>query len=147
MLQWRNNPAALNALAQAAAISKSQAVIEFNWTAPSSLPTRISSTRWATRSTEIQDKHHRMFVEPAERESAEYRAFWARLNRGEFQAAEYKRIAKGGREVWIQASYNPILTAAASRTRSIKFATDITAQKIPAWKMPARSRRSAAPRR
>ena len=58
---------------------------------------------------EIQGKHHSMFVEPAMRDSAAYREFWAALNRGEYQAAEYKRIGKGGKEVWIQASYNPIL--------------------------------------
>ena len=82
------------------------------------------------RLDEIQGKHHSMFVLPAMRESAEYRAFWANLNRGEFQAAEYKRIAKGGREVWIQASYNPILDRDGKPCKVIKFATDITAQKI-----------------
>ena len=79
---------------------------------------------------EIQGKHHSMFVDPAERESAAYREFWARLNRGEFQAAQYKRIGKGGREIWIQASYNPILDGGGKPVGVIKFATDITAQKI-----------------
>src|SRR4029079_8067945 len=68
--------------------------------------------------------------DPAERESAAYREFWARLNRGEFQAAQYKRFAKGGREVWIQASYNPVMDARGKPVGVIKFATDITAQKI-----------------
>jgi methyl-accepting chemotaxis protein len=58
---------------------------------------------------EIQGKHHSMFVEPSEGNSPAYREFWAALGRGEYQAAEYKRIAKGGKEIWIQASYNPIL--------------------------------------
>ena len=79
---------------------------------------------------EIKGKHHSMFVEPAERESAAYREFWARLNRGEFQAAQYKRFGKGGKEIWIQASYNPILDAGGKAVGVIKFATDITAQKI-----------------
>ena len=79
---------------------------------------------------EIQGKHHSIFVDPAERESAGYREFWAQLNRGEFQAAEYKRIGKGGKEVWIQASYNPILDDNGKPVKVIKFATDITAQKI-----------------
>ena len=60
-----------------------------------------------------------MFVPADQRDSADYRAFWAALNRGEYQAAEYKRIAKGGREVWIEASYNPVLRrATASPSRS-----------------------------
>src|SRR6185295_14672197 len=79
---------------------------------------------------EIRGKHHSLFVDPAERESAAYREFWARLNRDEFQAAQYKRFAKGGREVWIQASYNPVVDARGKPVGVIKFATDITAQKI-----------------
>ena len=79
---------------------------------------------------EIQGKHHGMFVDPAERDSAAYREFWAKLNRGEFQAAQYKRFGKGGKEIWIQASYNPILDASGKPVGVIKFATDITAQKI-----------------
>ena len=58
---------------------------------------------------EIKGRHHGMFVEPQERDAPAYRAFWENLNRGQYQAAEYRRIAKGGREIWIQASYNPIL--------------------------------------
>ena len=56
-----------------------------------------------------------MFVEPAYKQSSEYREFWTALNRGEYQAAEYKRIGKGGKEVWIQASYNPILDPSGKR--------------------------------
>ena len=79
---------------------------------------------------EIQGKHHSMFVDPAERDSAAYRDFWAALKRGEYQAAEYKRIGKGGREVWIQATYNPVLDAGGKPVKVMKFATDITARKI-----------------
>jgi methyl-accepting chemotaxis protein len=71
-----------------------------------------------------------MFVTPEQRDNPDYHAFWARLNRGEYQSAEYKRVAKGGREVWIQASYNPILDSANKPTKVIKFATDITERKI-----------------
>src|SRR5215212_1866513 len=77
---------------------------------------------------EIQGKHHSLFVEPATRDSAEYRSFWASLARGEFQAAEYKRIGKDGKEVWIQATYNPILDMNGRPFQVVKFATDITAQ-------------------
>ena len=79
---------------------------------------------------EIQGKHHSMFVEPATRDSAAYREFWAKLNRGEYQAAEYKRIGKGGSEVWILASYNPILDEKGKPFKVVKFATDVTEQKL-----------------
>src|SRR6185503_19366368 len=79
---------------------------------------------------EIKGRHHSMFVDPVYRDSEDYRRFWAALNRGEFQAAEYKRIGKGGREVWIQASYNPILDGSDKPFKVVKFATDITARKI-----------------
>jgi methyl-accepting chemotaxis protein len=119
-----------NALAQAIAISKSQAVIEFKLdgtiiTANQNFLDAVGYTLG-----EIKGRHHGMFVAPAERDSAAYREFWARLNRGEYQAAQYKRFGKGGREIWIQASYNPILDAAGKPAGVIKFATDITAQKI-----------------
>src|ERR1700712_2376138 len=108
MLNWQGESNLQNALAQAAAITKSQAVIEFNLdgTIVSANQNFLSALGYSLE--EIKGKHHSMFVEPAARDSNDYREFWARLNRGEFQAAQYKRIAKGGREVWIQASYNQI---------------------------------------
>jgi len=130
MLQWRNNSASQNAIEQATAIGKSQAVIEFKLDGTILTANQNFLDTLGYRLEEIQGKHHSMFVEPATRDSAEYRAFWANLNRGEYQAAEYKRIAKGGREVWIQASYNPIFDRSGKPCKVIKFATDITAQKI-----------------
>jgi methyl-accepting chemotaxis protein len=126
----RSDSAAHNALAQAAAISKSQAVIEFNMdgTIITANPNFLAAMGYSL--AEIQGKHHSMFVMPQFRDSDEYRAFWAKLNRGEFEAAEYKRVGKGGREVWIQASYNPILDGNGKPYKVIKFATDITARKI-----------------
>ena len=118
------------AVAKADAIDRSQAVIEFKLDGSIVAANANFLGAVGYSLAEIQGKHHSMFVEPAERESAAYREFWARLNRGEFQAAQYKRIAKGGREVWIQASYNPILDAKGKPVGVIKFATDITAQKI-----------------
>jgi methyl-accepting chemotaxis protein len=130
MFQLRINSASANALAQAGAISKSQAVIEFDMDGKIITANQNFLDALGYRLEEIQGKHHSMFVTPAMRESAEYRAFWANLNRGEHQAAEYKRIGKGGREVWIQASYNPILDRNGKPCKVIKFATDITVQKI-----------------
>ena len=77
---------------------------------------------------EIQGQHHSLFVEPAYRDSAEYKAFWDKLRQGEFKAARYKRIAKGGREVWIEASYNPVLDRSGKTYKVVKVATDITRQ-------------------
>src|SRR5829696_2128550 len=105
---WQGSSAARDALAQVAAIDKSQAVIEFAMDGTILTANQNFLDALGYRLEEIRGKHHSMFVLPAMRESADYRAFWANLNRGEFQAAEYKRIAKGGREIWIQASYNPI---------------------------------------
>src|SRR6185369_523222 len=69
-----------------------------------------------------------LFVDEVYRASPEYKEFWAKLNRGEYQAAEYRRIGKGGKEVWIQASYNPILDLKGVPTKVVKYASDITAQ-------------------
>jgi methyl-accepting chemotaxis protein len=130
MFSWRNRTAARNALAQAAAISESQAVIEFN--TDGTIITANENFLKALGYTlpEIKGKHHSMFVEPSERDSAVYREFWAKLNRGEYQAAEYKRIGKGGKEVWIEASYNPVRDANGKPFKVVKFATDVTAKKI-----------------
>ena len=130
MTFWRSDSAARDALAQVTAIGKSQAVIEFNMDGTIITANDNFLTAMGYKLEEIQGKHHALFVLPEMRESPEYRAFWASLNRGEFQAAEYKRIAKGGREVWIQATYNPIFDRAGKPCKVIKFATDITAQKI-----------------
>src|SRR3954462_14185116 len=92
-----------------AAIGRSQAVIEFNLdgTIVSANPNFLEVMGYSL--DEVRGKHHSMFVTPAERSSDAYSAFWASLNRGEYQSAEYKRIGKGGKEVWILATYNPIL--------------------------------------
>ncbi len=76
---------------------------------------------------EIKHKHHSIFMPAAERDTPAYKQFWADLAAGKFQQAEYCRIAKGGREIWIQATYNPIFDMSGNVTRVVKFATDITA--------------------
>ena len=127
---WKSNSSARDALAQAAAINRSQAVIEFKMDGTIITANQNFLDAMGYRLDEIQGKHHQMFAPPELRGSEAYKAFWASLNRGEFQAAEYKRVGKGGREVWIQASYNPILDDAGRPVKVIKFATDITAKKI-----------------
>jgi methyl-accepting chemotaxis protein len=79
---------------------------------------------------EITGKHHSPFVEASERDSAGYREFWNGLNRGRYQAGEYKRIGKGGKEIWIQASYNPILDLNGRPFKVVKYPTDTTAQVV-----------------
>ncbi len=78
---------------------------------------------------EIVGQHHRIFVNPEEARSSEYREFWASLKRGEHQTAEYKRFGKNNREIWLQASYNPIC-ASEKVVRVVKYATDITQQTL-----------------
>jgi methyl-accepting chemotaxis protein len=126
----RSNSVAQAALAQVEAISKSQAVIEFNLDGTIVTANENFLKTLGYSLSEIQGKHHSMFVEPAMRDSAAYREFWANLNRGQCQAAAFKRIGKGGKEVWIQASYNPMLDRNGKVSKVIKFATDITAEKL-----------------
>lgn len=112
------------------AINRSQAMIEFNMDGTIRMANENFLATVGYRLEEIQGKHHSLFVDEAYRSSAEYREFWASLNRGEYQAAEYKRYGKNGKEVWIQASYNPILDASRKPYKVVKFATDITSQKL-----------------
>jgi methyl-accepting chemotaxis protein len=130
MSLWRNNAKARDALAQADAISKSQAVIEFNMdgTIITANPNFLEAMGY--KLPEIAGKHHSIFMPGDARNSVEYRAFWADLNLGKYKAGEFKRVGKGGREVWIQASYNPILDASGKAVKVVKFASDITSQKI-----------------
>ncbi|MBN4079970.1 PAS domain-containing methyl-accepting chemotaxis protein [bacterium AH-315-C08] len=114
------------------AIGKTQAVIEFNLdgtiiTANDNFLNTLGYTL-----NEVKDQHHRIFCESSYVNSNEYRAFWGKLNRGEFDSGEYKRIGKGGKEVWIQASYNPILDMNGNPFKIVKFAIDVTQQKMDA---------------
>jgi len=117
-----------NLEAQCAAISRSQAVIEFNLdgTIVSANENFLGAMGYTLE--EIAGKHHAMFCDGAYAASEEYKAFWASLRSGAFQSGAFKRFAKGGREVWIQASYNPVLDKRGNPVRVIKFATDITQQ-------------------
>ncbi|BBE71668.1 methyl-accepting chemotaxis protein [Oharaeibacter diazotrophicus] len=111
---------------QLAAIDKAQGTIEFDLDGTVRTANKNFLDVVGYRLDEVKGRHHSMFVDPRDRDSAEYRGFWAALARGEFQAARYKRVAKGGREVWIQASYNPILDMSGKPFKVVKFATDIT---------------------
>ena len=115
---------------QILAISKAQAVIEFtlDGTIISANKNFLDLMGYAL--DEIKGQHHSIFIEQAERNEIGYRSFWAKLGRGEYDAGQYKRIAKDGREVWIQGVYNPILDSNGQPASIMKFATDITAQRL-----------------
>jgi methyl-accepting chemotaxis protein len=115
---------------QLAAIDKSQATIEFKMDGTIVTANDNFLNAMGYRMDEVKGRHHSIFVDDAYRQSSDYREFWAKLNRGEYQAAEYKRIGKGGKEVWIQASYNPIMDLNGRPVKVIKYATDITPQKM-----------------
>ena len=112
------------------AIGKSQAVISFNMDGTIIEANQNFLGALGYTLDEIKGKHHSMFVEPAYKNSIEYAQFWEALNRGQFQAAEYKHIGKNGKEVWIQASYNPIMDQNGKPFKVVKYATDTTAQKL-----------------
>jgi methyl-accepting chemotaxis protein len=113
-----------------AAIGRAQAVIEFNLDGTIITANENFLGALGYSLAEIQGKHHSMFVAPSERESSAYREFWATLNRGEFRSGEYKRFGKGAKEIWILASYNPILDDTGKPFKVVKFASDVTAEKL-----------------
>ncbi|CAD6541475.1 hypothetical protein LMG27952_03777 [Paraburkholderia hiiakae] len=110
------------------AIDKAQAVIEFDTGGIVLHANQNFLDTLGYRLEEILGKHHRLFCEEAYAASPDYREFWAKLNRGEFDAGRYKRIARGGRVVWIQATYNPIFDVNGRLYKVVKFANDVTAQ-------------------
>ncbi len=115
---------------QLAAIHRAQAVIEFELDGTILTANDNFLNAMGYRLEEIQGKHHRLFVDSTFAASADYRQFWADLAAGKYQAAEYRRLAKGGRPVWIQASYNPVFDEQGRPFKVVKFATDVTAAKL-----------------
>lgn len=112
-----------------AAVGRSQAIIEFDLKGNILTANENFCTAMGYELAEIKGQHHRIFVDPTEAASAEYREFWQRLSEGKFDRRQYRRIGKGGREIWIEASYNPVLKRG-KPYKVVKFATDITALKL-----------------
>jgi len=112
------------------ALNRSQAIIEFETDGTIITANENFLAAMGYKLDDVRGKHHRMFVDPAYAASSAYHDFWAKLNQGEFMQAQFKRMGSGGREVWIEASYNPLLNVRGRVFRVVKFATDITAQKI-----------------
>jgi methyl-accepting chemotaxis protein len=112
-----------------AAIERSQLVIEFD---PTGIILSANANFLDAMGYEAEDvigRHHRIFCDPAYAASPEYEAFWAKLARGSFESSVYKRFGKNGREVWIQATYNPVIDQAGRTIKVVKFATDVTTAK------------------
>jgi methyl-accepting chemotaxis protein len=112
------------------ALDRVQAIIEFDLdgTVVSANENFLSIFGYSL--DEIVGKHHRIFCDPEYVESPEYAQFWQKLSRGEYDTGEFKRLAKGGREIWLQASYNPIFDIDGKPIKVVKFAADVTATKL-----------------
>tara|TARA_R110002020_G_scaffold194317_2_gene395026 strand:+ start:12694 stop:14502 length:1809 start_codon:yes stop_codon:yes gene_type:complete len=110
------------------ALSRSQAIIQFDLTGKILAANSNFCAALGYEIGEIVGKHHSMFVDPAEAASADYKEFWRGLASGKFDRRQYKRFGKGGREIWIEASYNPVFKGG-KPFKVVKFATDITESK------------------
>ncbi len=122
--------ARLDAQGKLDAIHRAQAVVEFDLRGYVLDANSNFQCAMGYRLEEIQGAHHRMFVPQEEALGREYQAFWERLGRGEFFAGEYRRIGKGGKEVWIRATYNPVFDVRGNPIKVVKFASDVTASKL-----------------
>lgn len=110
------------------AIHRSQAVIEFELDGSIINANENFCQAVGYKLDEIIGKHHSIFVEASYRSDPDYRAFWDKLRSGQYHAGEFKRVSKTGEEIWIQATYNPILDSEGRPIKVVKFASDITAQ-------------------
>ncbi|TWB10049.1 methyl-accepting chemotaxis sensory transducer with Pas/Pac sensor [Rhizobium sp. ERR 1071] len=110
------------------ALSRSQAVIEFLPTGEILTANENFCSAMGYALGEITGKHHSIFCDPSYARTEEYKRFWQRLAQGEFIANEFVRYGKGGKEIWIQAAYNPIVDADGKVYKVVKFATDVTSR-------------------
>ena len=115
-----------DARGQLQAIAKVQAIIEFDLNGNILTANDLFLQTMGYSLAEVVGRHHSMFVQPHERQSPAYQHFWQKLALGHHDAGQYLRIGKAGRQVWIEASYNPILDAEGRPFKVVKFATNIT---------------------
>ena len=111
------------------AIDKSQGIIEFNMdgTIITSNDNFLNILGYSLK--EVKGKHHKIFCEESYANSPEYKEFWEKLNRGEFDTGLYKRIGKNGNAAYIRATYNPIFDLSGKPVKVLKIATDVTEQR------------------
>lgn len=112
------------------AVNLTQAVIEFTIDGTILTANQNFLQTVGYQLDEIQGRHHSMFVDEQYKQSQEYQHFWQRLRSGEFFVDEYKRFGKGGKEIWIQASYNPIMDSEGKPYKVVKYATNVTQRKM-----------------
>lgn len=110
------------------ALERSQAVIEFDLDGRVLRANDNFLAALGYTASEVVGQHHRMFVSAEEARSDAYRRFWQNLRAGHFDSGLYRRLGKHGREVWIQANYNPILDSLGRPIKVVKHATDVTRQ-------------------
>jgi methyl-accepting chemotaxis protein len=122
----RPEPASADLLSVYKALDRVQAIIELELDGTVITANRKFLDTFGYELEEVAGRHHRMFCDPEYAASTEYAEFWGKLAAGEYIAAEFKRLGKGGREVWLQASYNPIFDADGKPLKVVKFATDVT---------------------
>lgn len=120
---------AMDCEAQVAAIRRTQATIEFNLDGTIITANDIFTNALGYTLDEIKGKHHRIFMDPSEADLPDYRRFWEDLNRGIAQTGEFRRIGKGGKEVWIGAAYNPLIGRNGRPFKVVKYATEIGEKK------------------
>lgn len=128
MFHFRRSAATATAAATLAAIEQAQAVIEFDLDGIVLTANARFLAAMGYSLGEIKGQHHSLFVEPGYAASLEYKKFWEQLRAGNHQTAQFKRIAKGGKDVWIEASYNPVIGRDGKPFKIVKFATDVTAR-------------------
>jgi methyl-accepting chemotaxis protein len=112
-----------------AALDRSQAIIEFDLSGKILTANQNFLTTMGYTLSEVVGKHHRIFMPGNEASTAAYADFWSELSVGKIHQAEYRRKGKGGRDIWILASYNPIFDADGKVRKVVKFATDVTGRK------------------
>src|SRR5690349_5441467 len=127
---WRTSSKTSEALALAESIYKSQAVIEFNMDGTVIAANQRFLDALGYRLAEIAGRHHSNFVPAAMRDSADYRTLWADLNQGKTRTGVFSSVGKGGKEVWLRASFTPLADASGKPVKVIEFGSDVTAQRI-----------------
>jgi len=131
VVEWADSRARLKNLdyaSQIEALGRSHAMVEFDpdGTIRDANENFLRIMGYARE--EVAGRHHSIFVDPGHRDTAEYRRFWDELRSGQFHATQFRRIGKGGKEVWIEGAYNPIRGPDGQVVKVVKFATDITSQ-------------------
>jgi len=130
MFGWLQSAATREMRARLNALDHAQAIIEFSPDGVILGANQNFLTTLGYTLDEVIGKHHGLFVDPSYRESADYKEFWATLNRGESLVSQFRRIGKGGKEIWIEASYNPLRDDSGKVSKVVKFAIDVTKQKL-----------------